>query len=291
MNRMEKLPVPSAVCFLNVGCGRRFSRDVRWLNVDLAPASPEVTRIDAQHGLPFADATFRAVYHSHVLEHLHPDDARGLLRECHRILKPGGVLRVVVPNLEEIARCYLARLEEARADAPGAEARYQWAVAEICDQMVRRVSGGEMIQLLRTGDSALREYATKRCGAEVAGIIRELDAETTTTVPAKSPVFSMRHVARALRERMRRFVLGRDFEMLGRARFAESGEVHRWMYDDFSLGRKLGEAGFVECRRREAATSEIADWASFGIDADATGAPLKPDSLFMEALKLANAAA
>lgn len=287
---MERLPVPAAVCFLNVGCGRRFSRDARWLNVDLAPASPEVTRIDAQDGLPFADATFRAVYHSHVLEHLHPDDARGLLRECHRILKPGGVLRVVVPNLEEIARCYLARLEEARAGAPDADARYQWAVAEICDQMVRRVSGGEMIELLRKGEPALREYATRRCGAEVAGIIRELDAKPATNAPANTQPFSIRKVARALREKARRFVLGRDFDMLGRARFADSGEVHRWMYDGYSLGRILGEAGFEECRRHEAATSGIADWASFGIDADANGAPLKPDSLFMEARKPANAA-
>lgn len=282
---MEKLPVPSAVCFLNVGCGRRFSREARWLNVDLAPASPEVTRIDAQHGLPFADASFLAVYHSHVLEHLHREGARGLLRECHRILKPGGILRVVVPNLEEIARCYLARLAEAKADEPGADGRYQWAVAEIFDQMARSVSGGEMTGLLRARDASLREYAIQRCGAEVAGILRDLDAAPAPRAPAGRAPFSLRRLARTLREKARRLVLGREFDMLVRARFRESGEVHQWMYDEYSLRQMLSAAGFAEGRRQEAGMSEITDWASYEIDADATGAPFKPDSFFMEAVK------
>jgi predicted SAM-dependent methyltransferase len=270
--------------FLNVGCGRRFSRDPRWLNVDLAPAAPEVVRIDAQAGLPFATASFAAVYHSHVLEHLNQAGGQRLLRECHRVLQPGGILRVVVPDLETIARCYLARLDEVRAETPGAEARYRWAVAEMFDQMVRRAPGGEMLELLRTRDPDLRAYALQRCGAEVGGIVQQLDAAPSPR-PAGRAAWSLRGKARALREWWRRFRLGREHEWMERASFFDSGEVHRWMYDEHSLRRALSEAGFVKASRHTATSSQIAGWAGFEIDAGADGAAFKPDSLYVEALK------
>jgi len=58
-----------------------------------------------------------AVYASHVLEHLHDDEARNLLRECHRLLRPNGVVRIVVPDLQSLVQRYIDA-----ADAPrGAE--------------------------------------------------------------------------------------------------------------------------------------------------------------------------
>ncbi len=272
--------------FLNVGCGRRFSRDPRWLNVDLVPAAPEVQQIDAQHGLPFPTASFAAVYHSHVLEHLDPAAGLELLRECHRILKPGGILRVVVPDLETIARCYLARLDEARTGTPGASARYryQWAVAELFDQIVRRSSGGAMLELLRTRDPALRAYAIERCGAEVTGIIRDLDT-AKSPAPVARRDWSLRSILRALRERWQARVMGRDLEWIRRAKFAESGETHRWMYDEYSLCMALGDAGFLDAKRCTATSSKITDWAGYEIDADAAGQAFKPDSLYVEAVK------
>jgi predicted SAM-dependent methyltransferase len=43
-----------------------------------------------------------------MLEHLSRDQARFVLRECHRVLRPGGSLRLVVPDLEVLVRAYLA---------------------------------------------------------------------------------------------------------------------------------------------------------------------------------------
>jgi predicted SAM-dependent methyltransferase len=56
--------------------------------------------------LPFSTDSFDAVYSSHVLEHLYEPEAYGLLSECVRILKPGGVLRIVVPDLQAMVRLY-----------------------------------------------------------------------------------------------------------------------------------------------------------------------------------------
>lgn len=55
---------------------------------------------DVRYGLPVPDGSVDFIYTSHFLEHLFLDDARARLREAHRALKPGGVLRVCVPDLD-----------------------------------------------------------------------------------------------------------------------------------------------------------------------------------------------
>ena len=67
------------------------------------PESRELTKLgagwvvgDAQH-MPFKDNTFDEIYSSHLIEHLpHP---LKFLKECHRVLKPGGTLRLWCPNI------------------------------------------------------------------------------------------------------------------------------------------------------------------------------------------------
>jgi len=57
--------------------------------------------------LPFADNSVSAIYASHVLEHLYRSQALALISECKRTLKPGGVLRLVVPDLQSMVVEYL----------------------------------------------------------------------------------------------------------------------------------------------------------------------------------------
>lgn len=61
-------------------------RNIRYLNV--------------ARRFPWEDETFDAVYSSHLLEHLYPEQALSCLREAHRILREGGVIRVAVPDLD-----------------------------------------------------------------------------------------------------------------------------------------------------------------------------------------------
>lgn len=69
---------------------------------------PETTQTaDLTKGIPHGDGTVDVVYSSHMLEHVTRDQAQFILRECHRVLKPGGTLRVVVPDVGLIARRYL----------------------------------------------------------------------------------------------------------------------------------------------------------------------------------------
>ncbi len=251
---------PGALDYLNLGCGGRFHPD--WVNVDFSPADPSVLAHDLREPLPFSDGSFAVVYHSHVLEHLPRGAAPAFIRECHRVLKPAGILRVVVPDLETIARLYLRNLEGALAGDAVAAARYEWIILELLDQMVRDRGGGEMLEHWRQEPMPAEDFVLERMGQEARAAI-----EKARRKPRSSA-------------RMTETVSPRE-----EADFRSKGEVHKWMYDRHSLGRLLAECGFQSPRVCGAADSAIPRFAEFELDALPGGAVRKPDSLFMEAQK------
>ena len=62
---------------------------------------------DLVHGLPFGDGCVDFVYSSHFVEHLFLKDTIHLLRDIFRVLKPGGTLRISVPDLEYVMSLYV----------------------------------------------------------------------------------------------------------------------------------------------------------------------------------------
>ena len=68
---------------------------------------------DLRKPLIFPDSSMSAVYSSHTLEHLYRADAERLLHEVYRVLKPGGTVRIVVPDLHALARQYLVACDHA----------------------------------------------------------------------------------------------------------------------------------------------------------------------------------
>jgi SAM-dependent methyltransferase len=88
---------------------RRIIKTLQLLPAGLAdvPWSSDVVFHDLRRPLPFPDQSFAAVYGSHILEHLYLDQARRLLAECLRVLQPGGVLRMVVPDVYALAEEYV----------------------------------------------------------------------------------------------------------------------------------------------------------------------------------------
>jgi hypothetical protein len=64
---------------------------------------------------------------------------------------------------------------------------------------------------------------------------------------------------------------------------ARSGELHRWMYDRWSLADLLADLGFVRIEAAGAEKSRIPGWPQFSLDTDPDGTVYKPGSLYMEA--------
>jgi len=69
---------------------------------------------DLRKPLPFSNNSFNIIYSSHVLEHLYLDDAQKLLKECFRVLKPTGIMRIVIPNLKIYVEDYIKEKEQGK---------------------------------------------------------------------------------------------------------------------------------------------------------------------------------
>ena len=78
-----------------------------WINVDLDPAGCPQVVADLARPLPFADACVDAIFSEDFIAQLEPDALRAFLAECRRMLKPGGTLRILTPDLRRFARMYL----------------------------------------------------------------------------------------------------------------------------------------------------------------------------------------
>lgn len=128
---------------VNVGCGqtptegwRNFdnSLSLRLAKIPLLPALLHKARIleapqyqfiqfarsnrieygDVAKGLPLSDGSVDVIYSSHMLEHLDRDEASVFLKEARRVLRPGGIIRLAVPDIQKHVRQYI---ESEDADA------------------------------------------------------------------------------------------------------------------------------------------------------------------------------
>jgi len=73
---------------------------IGWLNTDVLPTNRRVAYLDATRRFPFNDDIFDYVYSEHMIEHLEHQSAVFMLRECFRVLKPGGKIRISTPDLK-----------------------------------------------------------------------------------------------------------------------------------------------------------------------------------------------
>lgn len=98
---------------------------------------------DIRRPLPFASGSVAAVYHAHVLEHLDRDAAVVFMREVGRVLVPGGIHRVAVPDMASKCQAYLLDLAACVQASPpdmARAARHERFIAAIIEQSVRRES-------------------------------------------------------------------------------------------------------------------------------------------------------
>jgi len=150
---------------LNLGCGTRTCAHRDVVNIDRSPylrirstpllrlAAPLLIRgerwrkyqalprnilvRDLSRGIPAVDGSADAVYHSHFLEHLEPDRVPAFLAQVLRVLRPGGIHRVVVPDLAYYCRRYLDDLDACGTSDKAAAAQHERFVADLIEPLVR----------------------------------------------------------------------------------------------------------------------------------------------------------
>lgn len=82
---------------LHVGC-QHHPLD-GWLNVDIKPFNSRVTFMDATKPFPLPDKSFDYIFSEHMIEHVTLEEGAYMLQECYRILKTGGIIRIVTPDI------------------------------------------------------------------------------------------------------------------------------------------------------------------------------------------------
>jgi predicted SAM-dependent methyltransferase len=139
-----------------------------WLNTDIHDfkRTGEVVFMDAREPFPLPDASFDLVYSEHMLEHLTYADGQRCLRDCLRVTRPGGRIRVATPALEQLIRLYDADLDDVQR-------RYvRWSIDTFVGDTGAYLPGFVLNNFLRDwGHQFVYDRDTLRHALETAGFV------------------------------------------------------------------------------------------------------------------------
>ena len=273
---------------LNLGCGSRYNTE--WVNIDFTSTPPHVLGHNLLNGIPFPDVEFNMIYHSHALEHFSKKDGIEFITECYRVLKPGGILRIAVPDLEGIVRCYLEQLESALKGDERAALNYDWILLEMYDQTIREEPGGEMLKYLQQKTLVNEEFIIRRVGIEAINIRNRM--KRPKPLPVKNIYGSLvlkKFISLSSYKNLLKHILSKkkiqsNDRYIAIGQFRKGGEIHQWMYDRYSLSKLLSSVGFKDIMKRSAFESYLKNWNNYELESK-NGIIFKPDSLFIEAIK------
>lgn len=271
---------------LNLGCGNVFVDDGTWLNIDFHSGSRGVRAVNLLKGLPVASESFSVVYSSHFFEHIPRALVPDFLNECFRVLRPGGVLRLVLPDLQEMTRTYL-QLRDSKDDM-----KADFLVLQIVDQCVRKDTGGELAgfyqALRRSDDKAMIEFVYERNGSDVYSN-RTPQGSRTRAPNALSVIRSFQRFMSWFTGSYLQAALAlvpRSFRTLN-VSMASVGELHHWVWDFRQLQVSLEQHGFANVSRHSAVSSSIEGFPFFPLDLDASGRARKgAESMYVEAVRV-----
>lgn len=124
---------------INFGAGSRGKSG--WVNVDAQSAAGVNCVFDCEKKQPFPDGSARCIFSEHFLEHIdYYETAPFFLRECFRVLQPGGTIRLIVPDVGRYLKAYAqddwSEIEKLRGLLPGHTDPYFWTNYETKMELV-----------------------------------------------------------------------------------------------------------------------------------------------------------
>src|ERR1051325_1492868 len=102
-----------------------------WINIDFLSAPPVDVCTDASFALPFRSNTIDYIHSEDFIEHVDLDGGKRFIAEGFRVLKPGGVMRILTPDL----RALIERVYEARESKQLAWCKAYFAAADACESL------------------------------------------------------------------------------------------------------------------------------------------------------------
>jgi len=265
--------------FLNLACGDFYLTSPDWTNLDFYPHSKYVTKANLLQSLPFPSENFDVVYTSHFIEHIPKSRVFDFLTECHRVLKPNGVIRIIVPDFENIAREYIQNINANNLEYA------EFNIIEMIDQCVRTRSGGELSSWrARAGITEItKQYISSRTGyqyKDLADQPRTRRGKATVDVPKLLLRKIMKIYSTSILKLLPKWFVENHVNL------TNTGELHRWVYDSHLLKKLLLQVGFGETFQLTAESSTILDFPLYPLDIDESARSRKgKESMYLEARK------
>ena len=232
---------------VNIACGDVYIKNNNWVNLDIISNNKYVTKINLLNKLPFLDNSVDAIYCSHFLEHIPIDKVSNFLHECFRILKKGGVLRLVLPDFESLSKEYLKQVKLKN------KVKSKIVLLTIIDQCVRKKPGGLLNEFYK---DLLIKKKEKNSEIKYLRFLNGVDFEIknksqrdfNSYIQKISSLLKIIFLNIWLKFIM--MFLPKTFKEQNIS-LARIGELHHWIWDYYSLSDYLVKAGFSKTTRQK----------------------------------------
>ncbi|MCZ2207368.1 methyltransferase domain-containing protein [Cylindrospermopsis raciborskii] len=273
---------------VNLACGGVYVTSNDWINLDYASSDVHVRQANLLETLPFDSNSISLVYSSHFLEHIPLAQVPSFLKECYRILKPGGIIRLVLPDFEEMCHEYISQLHQ------GDYTKARLCIIDIIDQCVRLNSGGQLAKVyeeyskIPSNNKDIIEYIYSRSGQCLPIATSKPYNFRELSLLFRKPRLILRKIASHLNLMWIRIVvslLPKAFRQQNIS-FSGIGERHQWLWDFISTKKILEEVGFDAVSRFSFNTSQVCGFPFEPLDVNPDGRPRKgKQSMYLEATK------
>ena len=236
---------------LNIACGEHFIINEEWINLDYEAISPHVIKCDILNNLPLKENSASNIYTSHFVEHIPYSKLNSFLKNCFKILSPGGVIRIITPDFNEMCESYIKAIKDDEKETA------EFIKIEILDQLVRVKKGGALKnkfnEYIKFDNKKMINVVRKRLGCDLK------KNDNSKNLPKKG--INQRIFSKIFNTYINlvSYLLPKAFRTQN-VKFTSVGENHTWIWDNVDLSSELLKVGFTNIINKDINESGIENY-------------------------------